>query len=952
MNITQRFALAMLLIGVLPLLAAGVLSYTTARDALRDEVLSQQQELLASYEDQLALVLDQVESLVANIAGVEAITDAVRQPPGAVTNYQRLATQARVGYILNGYLNVKGLVSIHVFGATGAHYQVGDTLSTRQTPGMRERIEAALEQNDSWVVWPGLMHNINANSPQRHVVPAAKALYTFDPDRLERRRIGVVIVNFSAEHLSEQLQDRTGDSGRQVFLIDHHGRYVAHPDPAAIGEQADDCLCGPFAGDAGSPVRLDGVDYYLSREPVDRLDWTLLSAIPRARVQNAIAGIGSTSVVVFTLALLFVAATAFYFSRKVVLPIRHVTDAFRRLRNAETGIDKLQTRGNDEVAELARGFNLFVDEMAGRQASEEALKISEERYELVARATDEGIWDYDRGSGVFYLSPRLRQIIGLDDDGNDMARLSYHRMVHADDRRQFARELKRFLRPGGGDSRSFEHRILHADGSIVYVRNNCQAVRDASGRVMRLVGSLQDITAQKQIEYRLRHDASHDPLTGLYNRAWMIKRIERELAASGDGNAGAFAVLFVDLDDFKTINDTLGHSYGDLLLVEVAQRMEACLRPGDALARLGGDEFILLLIGIGNDDAIGVVERLVTEIGLPCRLRGNEYRTRASIGVAFSSAGYRHAEEILRDADTAMYRAKLLGKGRYVIFDRPMRESLLQRATIEQELAKALERNQLEMHYQPIVDLRRGVLSGFEALLRWNHPRRQMSPAEFIPAAEESAQIHELGDWTMRTVLEQVARWEREFRLDDRFRVAINISPRQFHDTLLIDRFARHIEETGVDPAHLTIELTETAIFRDRTIVMGDLQRLRAMHVGISLDDFGTGYSSLSFLNTFPIDAIKIDQSFVMGMAAGTREAQLVDTLILMGRELGIKVIAEGVERADLLKHLRERGCDYAQGFFLGRPMPAAQATAMLLDSGVEGGWFQDDAWPAQRADR
>lgn len=931
LSIIQRFVGALLLIGVLPLLTAGYVSYTTAMDALTGEVLTQQQQLLANYEKQLTLIQDQVESLVAGIAGVEAITTALRQPPSEITDYQQLSTQAKVGYILNGYLNVRGLISIHIFGEGGAFFQVGDTLTTREEPGVKEYIFRQLENNDAWIVWPGLTRNINSGSNEHFVLPAVKALYAFDRDKLERRRIGVVMVNFSVDFLVKQFADPLKGQARRIFLIDQHGRYIIHHEPQSIGEVATPSFQQTLQRDAGQLVSLNGDTYYLTNKPIKRLGWQFVSAISSDLVERKISLIGSAGILFFSLAAIVAMITALYFSRKVVSPITYVTHAFRRLKQGETQIQKLQVSGNDEISQLAQWFNLFLDEMAKRQASEEALRLSKERYELVARAADEGIWDLNHESGAIYFSERMREIIGDHSDLDRLSLLAFFKLTHPGDRKYLQREYRRF-RQSEAHSISLEYRVVRPDGSVIFVRNNCQAIRDENGKLLRMVGSLQDISPQKQIEYRLRHDASHDPLTGLFNRAWMMKRIERDVSASLSGHGKTYAALFIDLDDFKTLNDTLGHSYGDLLLVETAHRIETCLRPQDALARLGGDEFIVFLTDIGTANAIQIVERLVLEIAVPYQLRGHEYQTRASIGVAFSKTGYLSAEEVLRDADTAMYRAKSKGKGQYVIFDNHMRDSLLKKATLEQELATAIDQRQLTMHYQPIVDLRSRTISGFEALLRWNHPSRQISPAEFIPVAEESALIEKLGNWVIENVIAQLAHWENQFVLPDEFRVAINISPNQFGDPRLIERIADHLAKEGIDPARLAIELTETAIFGDKHRVLDYLSQLKAMRISIYLDDFGTGYSSLSYLNSFPIDTIKIDSSFVMALSPGNREAKLVNTLILMARELGINVIAEGVEREELLEYLSERSCDYAQGFFIGRPMPIEQASRLLAE--------------------
>ncbi|MET0012281.1 MAG: EAL domain-containing protein [Sedimenticola sp.] len=935
LNITNKFAIFMVLIGVVPLLTAGIVAYQTSKQALVEGALKEQAHILSGYRDNLVLVQEQVESLIANITGVEAITNALLKPQKDITTYEQLATEVQVGYILNGYLNIKGLVSIHVFGEQGAHYQVGDTLDTKTKPVVRDLIRLGSLRSQSWVHWVGVTENVNQRSKQTHVLAAAQTMYHTDRKSLERRPIGTLVVNYSIDQLSRLFQD---DDSSMVYLVDQNGHYIHHPDRGMIGQKASGHL-KEFHARIGSHSLL-GTEHgnvYLTHRQIERSGWMLISEVPETELLAEVNLIRNATVAIFTLALAFVVLVALYFSRSVVSPIRYVTESFKRLRAGATDVEKLAVSGHDEISQLAQWFNQFLDELGRRRASENALRFSEERYELVSRATNEGIWDFNRQQGTVYFSDRFKEIAGYEPDKLPATLVNFYKVIHPADRPMIKKRFKEFLR----SNRNFinvEHRMNRPDGSFVYVSNNCQAIRDGRGRVIRMAGSIQDISLQKEIEGRLRHDASHDPLTGLYNRPWMIKRINRELDETRMEDDTLFAVLFLDLDDFKQLNDTLGHSYGDLLLVEVAKRIESTVRPGDAIARLGGDEFIVLLPDIKTGDALHVVDRLVASIAEPYLLYHHEYSTLGSIGVAFSSTGYENAEEILRDADTAMYRAKSLGKGRYEIFDNEMRKHLLERTSLEKDLAKAMDMGELEMYYQPILCLKTDRIIGFEALIRWPDPKRGVSPEVFIPLAEESNLIHPLGHWIFRQVLDQLKLWNGQFELPADFKVAVNISPKQFTDSSLIDWMKQVIAERNVEPRHVAIELTETAIFRDRFAVLSSLTRLRDAQVSIHLDDFGTGYSSLSYLNNFPINAIKIDRSFISALQPGSRQERLVSTLILMARELEIQVIAEGVEQDDQLQYLKSKCCDFAQGYHIGRPLPEAQASELLADAYPRGG--------------
>ena len=917
----------MLLVGILPLLGAGIIAYHTTKTTLLSAFLAQQQQLLVNYREQLELTQDQIETLVANIAGVETITEALQPALKETSSYQTLSTQAQVGYILNGYLNVKGLVSIHILGSGETHFQVGDTLTTENQPAVRRQIQEALDPTESWVHWPGITPNMNAGSSEQFVLPAVKPLYRFDRQHLERKRIGLVIANYSIRELSRKFGSRARESGSQVFLIDQSGHYIVHPDSAMIGQPSDARFHQEATGNRR--VTLDGQESYLTSELIVRTGWKLISTIPASVAHRQANLIRNVSILGFTIALLIVALFATNFSRTVIIPIQQVTDAFRSLKTGESDIPKLRVTGQDEVSQLAQWFNLFLDELKVKSEYEKALRISEERYEMVTHATQEGIWDYNNSSDTIYCSERFQSITGHHCKHFTASPEIFYRIIHPDDQIRVKSMYVDFLK-SDGTVITIEHRIVKPDGSIVYIRNNCRAVRNRAGKVIRMVGSIQDISAQKEAEQRLHHDASHDPLTGLHNRTWMIKRIDREMRNVHDGQHTNFAVLFIDLDNFKTLNDTLGHGIGDLLLIKVAERIESCLRPVDALGRLGGDEFIVLLPEISSPDTLVVVKRLVKAIAEPYQLHQHRHKTHASVGVAFSKSGYQNAEEILRDADTAMYRAKSEGKGRFEIFDDQMRQMLLERTTLENELVVALREQQFEIHYQPILGLTDDTIVGFEALLRWNHPTRAILPDQFIPLAEESHLIHQLGDWIFRQVTMQIAMWQKQFVLPQPFRVAINISPQQFSDMHMIDRISQILTEQDINPSHIAIELTETAIFRDKQAVQEYLKRLKALNILIYLDDFGTGYSSLSYLNSFPIDAIKIDRSFVGGLTTDKRKKQLVNMMVLLAQELGISVIAEGVETEQVLDYLKSRNCSYAQGYFIQRPMPAVDATRLL----------------------
>jgi diguanylate cyclase (GGDEF)-like protein/PAS domain S-box-containing protein len=432
----------------------------------------------------------------------------------------------------------------------------------------------------------------------------------------------------------------------------------------------------------------------------------------------------------------------------------------------------------------------------------------------------------------------------------------------------------------------------------------------------------EEVTASKEAEARLLHQALHDPLTGLPNRHLFMERLGALLTRAHRPENRAFAVLYIDLDRFKVVNDSLGHHAGDQLLVAVADRLTESLRATDTVARFGGDEFAVLLVDLDSpENAMHVAERITSVLAAPVNLGGYEVFTSASIGIALSSTGHDRPEYLLRNADVAMYRAKGAGANRYEVFDRGMHAQALSRLQMETDLRRAVARDEFRLRFQPIIALSTGSVSGFEALLRWQHPERGlMPPGEFVPLAEETGVIIPLGEWVLREACAHLARWRADFP-GLRLVISVNISARQFVQRDLVARVGRAVEDAGLLPRHLKLEITESAVLDRAGDTGAMLQTLKEMGVQVHMDDFGTGYSSLSTLHHLPVDGLKVDQSFVARMEDDPATCQLVRTITAMARGLELAVIAEGVETPHQLREVREMGCDYAQGYLIARPL-------------------------------
>jgi diguanylate cyclase (GGDEF)-like protein/PAS domain S-box-containing protein len=455
--------------------------------------------------------------------------------------------------------------------------------------------------------------------------------------------------------------------------------------------------------------------------------------------------------------------------------------------------------------------------------------------------------------------------------------------------------------------------------------------RDAHGRVLGIVGIATDITHLKVARDRLLHEALHDALTGLPNRALFLEELQLAIDRRRRRPRAGFTVLFLDLDRFKVINDSLGHLAGDALLVELARRLVQCVRPGDRVARLGGDEFTVLLDGLDDaTSAARIADRIQASFDAPFAIGGREVFTSASIGVALSCSGYEDPAAVLRDADLAMYRAKARGGARTEVFDAGMHAAALARLELETDLRRALERGEFRLHYQPLHDADGSRVVGCEALLRWDHPRRGLlAPGSFLDVAEETNLTVPLGAWVLEEACRQVRAWEAAGGPARQVHVAVNLSRRQLLGPGLVNAVRRTLRETGLAPHRLTLEITENVLMQDADAAVAVLDELKRLGVRLVMDDFGTGYSSLSYLRRFPLDGLKIDRAFVMGMDE-RENLELVRTIISLARNLRLDVVAEGVEDARQWRQLRALGCDAVQGYFFSVPLDAEAAGRLL----------------------
>ncbi len=565
-----------------------------------------------------------------------------------------------------------------------------------------------------------------------------------------------------------------------------------------------------------------------------------------------------------------------------------------------------------------------------RHQAEERLQMSEARLEGILNALEDVIWSASvEHLDLVYINPAAERIYQRPiQELMQTPRLWRELVVHPEDRGNVRHFLPTLMQQG---NLKLQYRIVRPDGSVRWLSERGQVIYDEGGKPLRLDGIIHDFTDRQMAEAKLAHDALHDGLTGLPNRTLFAERVYQSIQQSWRDESYQFALLFIDLDRFKLVNDSLGHSIGDRLLVTIAQRLQKCVRQGDMVARLGGDEFTVLLSGIQSlEGATQIAERILLSCKKPLQLEGHTLFVDASIGIALGAPHYQTGEDLLRDADIAMYHAKVTGKARYALFDQEMHRRTLELLQLETELRQALTKKEFLLFYQPITILSTGALVGFEALLRWRHPERGLVPlATFIPVAEDTGLIVPIGEWVIQEACRQVQQWQQQFP-GNNLMLSINLAGQQLKEPGLVPAIDAILKSTQITGHSLRLELTESMLIEDAEAIIHTLQELKDRNIQLSIDDFGTGYSSLSYLHRFPVSLLKIDRSFVSRMTTDSENFEIVRTICTLAHTLGMKVVAEGIETREQLTHLRNLGCEYGQGFLFSRPVAVEEATQML----------------------
>lgn len=798
---------------------------------------------------------------------------------------------------------------------------------------------------------------------------------------------GVIVVRLQMSVLRNVVSNiRFGKTGR-IYIIDPFGTVIAHTNPQVVlanthlngRTEIESILKSANQRWQGMYTNFEGIAVLGVTAPIPNTPWIIVTELPRFEA-FAFSQFAIILLIVVFLFSGFLLARFFTWqlSRIILQPLEELYHAARQIGDGNLDY-RVVAPSNDEIRQVSQAFNSMAAglqeqgarlaaqtaslaaEVAERKRAEENLQQLNdeleqrvaERTDALSRINDELQQISSRYTTLVEQIPAIIYISKIEDDPNSPYKtvfvspqiesiLGYspEEWIETPDlwfRRIFPDDLERLI---AEDQRSFqnnlpiqtEYRIIARNGETRWIRDEGVIHKNKDGKPDYIQGVMLDITERKQAEEQLAYDAFHDSLTGLPNRALFIDRLESALKRYHRRDDLHYAVLFMDLDRFKVVNDSMGHPAGDQLLIQLARRLNSTARAADTVSRLGGDEFVILLEDIrGPEDAIQVANRIQDELKLPFILNQQIVFTSVSIGIVFGRPTYERAEDLLRDADIAMYRAKALGKDRYVIYDESLRIETMASLELEVDLRLALEREEFLLFYQPVLSLQTGQVTGFEALIRWQHPRRGLLfPGDFMFQAEESGLTIPLGWWVFRQACRQLREWQSGFGTRP-LTMNVNISARQFLATELVETLSDILNETGITPENLKIDIKEQIILEMRETALSTLDRLRDLGVQIEIDDFGSGYARLNELHRFPVSFIKIGYSFISRLPGNQNTSNMVRSIILFARQLGMHTVAEGIETTEQMECLRSLECQYGQGFLISKPLNPQEAADLLL---------------------
>ena len=917
---------ALLLVGILPLLIYYVVSYTVAERTILDIASQQSLQSLRNQRDYLQLQVDQIESLAANLSQVDEITSALHKINTApqVSAYDTLAAKARIGYLLSNYRNLKGLVSIDVAASNGAHFHVGDTLTeSDDRSGLRALLLDRTRRSQSFVTWLGVEDNVDKYSSSQKVLVASKLLVSSDAPSPWSEPVVLLLINYSTAYLYEHFSSVGMGPGASLLVIDDRQRLIYHPDKGRIGQRVTADFTALLKGPSSSfTQRLGGSDVLLSYELIPDKNWYVVSIIPKETLLAPMATIRRAAGIMLAVMLVLILLLLRLVALRVVAPIGDITEGFKnfQLRRIAPGWRMQRPKSLKPIADLVQWFNTFLETMERRQESDTRLRIAATAFEC-----QEGMFVLDADTRILQSNGALHTITGY----TAAEVIGKTPDVFSSDRHDadFFHEMRLVVeRTGCWRGEVWNRR---RNGELYPAWVTVTGVRNDGNALTHFVATLTDITERKASEEEIRQLAFYDPLTGLPNRRLLVDRL-RQAMLDCRRRKEWLALMFLDLDKFKTLNDTLGHDSGDALLRKVAQRLVLCARETDTVARLGGDEFVVLVEGLGSSEneaaarAEVVALKMLRTLGEGYEgLTGSVYHSTSSIGVAVFSGSDCSLEELMKQADIALYQAKEGGRNTVRFFDPAMQTEVVARDALERALRQGLLDDQFKIYFQPKVGGRRCIV-GAEVLVRWDHPERGIVlPQSFIALAEETGLIVQLGQVVLRKACAQLVEWSRH-PARSHLGIAVNVSPREFGRSDYVAQVLAIVDQAGADPSKLTLEITESLLVDNVTDIIEKMTLLRSRGIRFALDDFGTGYSSLAYLKKMPLQELKIDRSFVRDVLKNANDATIARAIIALGHELGIEVVAEGVETEAQYSFLAADGCRWFQGYLFSPPVPLA----------------------------
>ena len=938
-NLSLKLTGFLLVIGILPLLLYQLFSFSVTRNTVVDMADQHSISLLAEQGTHLSQHIEQIEDLIRNIESVDEIKQALADADASArqnTAFESLSTKARIGYILSGYSSLKGLVSIDLFTRNGRHYHVGDTLNaSRVDRKLLSRLQRDTYAAGNEVRWHGIENNVNTTSGKHKVIVASKMLTRLDATGLQTEPLAMLQVNFDPGALFQHLRGMKTAEGSMLLVVDAKKRLLFHPDTRLLGQNVAPALAALLQGQQGAmTINMAGQPTQLHFRMLPAQSWYVVSMVPQATLLQPVSRIAQAGIIILLLSLLLIFLLIRLYSARVITPLRAISDGFRDfqadLRPPHWRLP--QTRTIKELDELTSWFNAFLDRAQEREHAEANLRIAATAFEA-----QEGMIITDAKQQIVRVNQAFCEITGyssVEVIGQPVRLLQSGRQDAG-----FYHAMRETITRSGNWQGEVWNRRKNGEDYPEWL--TITAVHDPQGQVTHYVGTMIDITLRKRAEEEIQQLAYYDPLTKLPNRRMLLDSLSHAVASAARSKMGG-ALLFIDMDNFKDLNDTRGHDKGDLMLQEVAQRLRQNTRDGDIVARLGGDEFVVLVEGLEAEPEAAastckmIAEKLLTALQSNYQLGGHAHHSSCSIGVALFHGHDGSIEDVLKQADLAMYQAKAAGRNTVCFFDHGMQQAVNERAELESSLRLAIRNNDLTLHYQVQVD-RCGRPQGAEALLRWTHPEKgPISPAQFIPLAEKSELIILLGNWVLETACRQLLAWSHDPRSAG-LTLAVNVSARQFHQADFVQQVLDMVALTGANPKCLKLELTESMLLENVQHTIVKMMALKAHGISFALDDFGTGYSSLAYLKRLPLDQLKIDQSFVRDLRQGDHDVAIVRTILALAHTLELEVIAEGVETEDQQNILAKLGCHAYQGYFFGRPVSSMQFSHAHLPHTIQG---------------